>query len=59
MGTKKALIWVGSYTADRNGNGEGIVAISADDDGHLTSLGLAIAANSPSFLALHPSLPVV
>ncbi|WP_178992898.1 lactonase family protein [Paenarthrobacter nitroguajacolicus] len=59
MGTKKALIWVGSYTADRNGNGQGIVALSADDDGRLTSLGLATAANSPSFLALHPSLPVV
>ncbi|ABM09229.1 lactonase family protein [Paenarthrobacter aurescens] len=52
-------MWVGSYTADRDGKGEGIVALSADDDGKLTSLGLAIAANSPSFLALHPSLPVV
>ena len=59
MATQKTLIWVGSYTADRNGNGEGIVALSADDDGQLTSLGLATAANSPSFLALHPSLPVV
>ncbi|MGR0160570.1 lactonase family protein [Paenarthrobacter nitroguajacolicus] len=52
-------MWVGSYTADRNGKGEGIAALSADDDGHLTPLGLAIAANSPSFLALHPTLPVV
>ncbi|MFK0042084.1 lactonase family protein [Paenarthrobacter sp. NPDC090517] len=59
MATQKTLIWVGSYTADRNANGEGIVALSADDDGQLTSLGLAIAADSPSFLALHPSLPVV
>lgn len=59
MAVQDALIWVGSYTADRNGKGEGIVALSADDDGGLTSLGLAIAANSPSFLALHPSLPVV
>ncbi|MET3903446.1 6-phosphogluconolactonase [Paenarthrobacter sp. 4246] len=53
------LIWVGSYTADRNGNGEGISALSADSDGKLTALGLAVAANSPSFLALHPTLPVV
>ncbi|WP_017197048.1 beta-propeller fold lactonase family protein [Arthrobacter sp. M2012083] len=59
MAIQKTLIWVGSYTADRNGNGEGIVALSADDTGRLTSLGLAITANSPSFLALHPSLPVV
>lgn len=59
MAVHEALIWVGSYTADRDGKGEGIVALSADDDGKLTSLGLAIAANSPSFLALHPSLPVV
>lgn len=55
----ETLIWVGSYTADRNGNGKGIAALSADDDGQLTSVGLAISANSPSFLALHPTLPVV
>lgn len=54
-----ALIWVGCYTADRDGNGEGITALAADDDGQLSSLGLAVHANSPSFLALHPTLPVV
>ncbi|MBT2585260.1 beta-propeller fold lactonase family protein [Arthrobacter sp. ISL-95] len=52
-------MWVGSYTADRNGKGEGIAALSAGDDGQLASRGLAITANSPSFLALHPTLPVV
>ncbi|MEV7607363.1 beta-propeller fold lactonase family protein [Paenarthrobacter sp. NPDC089322] len=55
----KNLIWTGSYTADRNGKGQGIGAITADSEGKLTTVGLAVAANSPSFLALHPSLPVV
>ena len=59
MVSQETLIWVGSYTADRNGKGEGIAALSADDNGQLTSLGLAVPANSPSFLALHPALPVV
>lgn len=53
------LIWTGSYTADRNANGKGIGAISVDSDGKLTSLGLAAAADSPSFLAKHPTLPVI
>lgn len=53
------MIWTGSYTADRNGNGEGIGALNVDADGELTSLGLAVAANSPSFLAVHPTLPVL
>ncbi|MGJ3190591.1 lactonase family protein [Paenarthrobacter nitroguajacolicus] len=52
-------MWAGCYTADRNGKGEGITALSADDHGKLTSLGVAVEANSPSFLALHPTLPVV
>ncbi|MFE4196200.1 lactonase family protein [Paenarthrobacter sp. NPDC056912] len=52
-------MWAGCYTADRDGNGKGIVALSADGNGKLTSAGLAVAANSPSFLALHPTLPVI
>lgn len=59
METAETLIWTGSYTADRNGNGKGIAALSADDSGQLTSVGLATEANSPSFLALHPMLPVI
>ncbi|MFC8039795.1 lactonase family protein [Paenarthrobacter sp. NPDC057355] len=55
----ETVIWTGSYTADRNAKGEGIAAISADSEGHLTSLGLAVAADSPSFLASHPTLPVL
>ncbi|WP_284977060.1 beta-propeller fold lactonase family protein [Arthrobacter sp. efr-133-TYG-104] len=57
--TTETLIWTGSYTADRNANGKGIAALSVDDNGQLTNMGLAVAADSPSFLAVHPSLPVV
>lgn len=59
MTTHESLLWVGSYTADRNGHGKGITALSADSGGGLTAVGLAVEANSPSFLALHPTLPVV
>ena len=55
----ESMIWTGSYTADRNAKGEGIGAISIDGQGNLTSLGLAVSADSPSFLAPHPTLPVL
>jgi 6-phosphogluconolactonase len=53
------LIWTGSYTADSGGHGAGIGAISVAPDGTLISRGTAAKADSPSFLAAHPSLPVV
>jgi 6-phosphogluconolactonase (cycloisomerase 2 family) len=53
------LIWTGSYTADSGGSGAGIGAVAAAADGTLHWLGVAAAADSPSFLAVHPSLPVV
>ena len=53
------LIWTGSYTADSGGAGTGIGAVTAAADGTLRWLGVAAAADSPSFLAVHPSLPVV
>ena len=53
------LIWTGSYTADSGGSGSGIGAVAAAADGTLHWLGVATAADSPSFLAVHPSLPVV
>ncbi|WP_200952015.1 beta-propeller fold lactonase family protein [Arthrobacter sp. Soil736] len=53
------LIWTGSYTADSGGHGAGIGAVSANPDGTLTWLGTAAKADSPSFIAVHPSLPVV
>lgn len=53
------LIWTGCYTPDKGGRGEGIGAIRTAPDGTLSWLGLATKADSPSFLAAHPSLPVV
>ncbi|MFH5879577.1 lactonase family protein [Arthrobacter sp. NA-172] len=53
------LIWAGAYTADSDGKGMGIGAIAVGDDGDLSWLGTAVEAPSPSFLAVHPALPVV
>jgi 6-phosphogluconolactonase len=55
----RPLIWTGSYTADSGGHGAGIGAISVAADGTLIWRGTAAKADSPSFLAAHPSLPVV
>jgi 6-phosphogluconolactonase len=52
-------IWIGTYTPDGGGRGEGIGALSARPDGALEWLGTAVKADSPSFLAVHPTLPVV
>jgi 6-phosphogluconolactonase len=43
-------IWVGSYTSDSGGNGEGITRLTARADGTLESHGIAVAADSPSYL---------
>ncbi|MDQ0635757.1 6-phosphogluconolactonase [Arthrobacter pascens] len=53
------LIWTGTYTPDGGGRAEGIGAISSAPDGTLTWLGTAVKASSPSFVAVHPTLPVV
>ena len=53
------LIWTGCYTADGGGRGTGIGALRAGADGTLRWLGVAAAADSPSFLAVHPTLDVV
>ncbi|HSO90439.1 MAG TPA: beta-propeller fold lactonase family protein [Arthrobacter sp.] len=53
------LIWAGCYTADGGGSGAGIGALHAGPDGTLRWLGVAAAADSPSFLAVHPTLDVV
>ncbi|HEY5222048.1 MAG TPA: beta-propeller fold lactonase family protein [Microbacteriaceae bacterium] len=52
-------LWSGSYTADSNGQGSGIGLLHTADDGTLGGTQLATATDSPSFLAQHPSLPVV
>jgi hypothetical protein len=50
------LIWTGCYTPDGGGRGSGIGALRAGTDGTLRWLGVAAAADSPSFLAMHPAL---
>ncbi len=45
-------IWVGGYTEDLSGMAEGITLLKVADDGSLADHGLAIAADSPSFLTL-------
>lgn len=56
---RASAFWSGSYTADSNGTGEGIGALSANDEATLAWQGAAVAANSPSFIAAHPAAPVV
>jgi 6-phosphogluconolactonase (cycloisomerase 2 family) len=57
--TSDTIIWTGTYTPDGGGRAEGIGALRAHDDGSLEWLGTAVQAQSPSFLAVHPALPVV
>ena len=52
-------LWIGSYTPDGGGRAQGIGAVREHQDGSLEWLGTAVAAESPSFLAVHPALPVV
>ena len=55
----RVALWVGSYTSDMDGSGEGVVALGRDADGRYAPLGPATAVASPSFLALHPTQPVL
>ena len=55
----RPLIWTGSYTADSGGHGAGIGAISVASDGTLAWQGTAVKAESPSFISVHPTLPLV
>lgn len=53
------FVWFGCYTNKKSG-GEGIYVARFDaNKGTLTQPTLAIAARNPSFLALHPKLPVL
>lgn len=56
---QQTLIWTGTYTADGGGRAKGIGALSAHPDGSLEWRGTAVEADSPSFVAAHPTLPVV
>jgi len=60
MGATDEHVFVGSYTGDKGGDGEGIALLRRDPaSGALTSLGLAARTPSPSFLAQHPTLPIL
>lgn len=52
------LFWLGSYTEDAGGSGAGISALRQEDRGTLHPLASS-ALDSPSFLAAHPTLPVI
>lgn len=54
------FVFVGSYTGESGGEGEGIALLRRDPaTGDLTRIGLAARTPSPSFLTRHPSLPVL
>jgi 6-phosphogluconolactonase (cycloisomerase 2 family) len=54
------LVYIGCYTAETGGSGEGILVASRDPHiGILDPIGTAASTPSPSFLARHPRLPVL
>lgn len=60
MTSQPDLVFVGCYTQEGGGKGEGIALLRRDPDtGALTWLGVAAVSRSPSFLAQHPALPVL
>ncbi|AEV82150.1 3-carboxymuconate cyclase [Actinoplanes sp. SE50] len=60
MGANAEYVFVGCYTGDKGGEGDGITLLRRDPaGGELTRLGLAARTPSPSFLTRHPTLPVL
>ncbi|GGN67901.1 hypothetical protein GCM10010112_31740 [Actinoplanes lobatus] len=60
MGSSDEYVFVGCYTGDKGGEGDGITLLRRDPaTGDLIRLGLAARTPSPSFLAQHPTLPVL
>ncbi|MFK3983715.1 lactonase family protein [Micromonospora sp. NPDC050397] len=54
------ILYLGCYTAASGGRGDGVVAVRRDPvSGALEPLGTVAPTGSPSFLARHPSLPVL
>ncbi|GGH98481.1 lactonase family protein [Arthrobacter liuii] len=53
------IIWIGTYTPDGGGRAKGVGAVREHQDGSLEWLGTAAEAQSPSFVAVHPKLPMV
>ncbi|MFI0416988.1 lactonase family protein [Spongiactinospora sp. 9N601] len=52
------LIYIGGYTPDSGGAGPGITTVRMEHDGRLTAVA-ETAASGPSFVAAHPTLPVL
>ncbi|WP_022882076.1 lactonase family protein [Gryllotalpicola ginsengisoli] len=52
-------IWIGGYTSDMAGTARGIASVEVAPDGTLGTPKLAAPMRSPSFVAQHPSLPVL
>jgi 6-phosphogluconolactonase (cycloisomerase 2 family) len=52
-------LWSGSYTADSDGHGDGIGALTLAGDGTVADVRAAVATDSPSFIAAHPTQPVL
>ena len=60
MAAHREYVFVGGYTADKGGEAEGIALLRRDPwSGVLTRLGVAVRTRSPSFLAQHPTLPIL
>ncbi|WP_250000833.1 lactonase family protein [Actinoplanes sp. M2I2] len=60
MGASDEYVFVGGYTPDKGGDGEGVVLLRRDPvSGVLTRVGVAARTPSPSFLTRHPALPVL
>ncbi|MCO8272735.1 lactonase family protein [Actinoplanes sp. TRM 88003] len=60
MGASEEFVFVGGYTVDKGGDGEGIVRLTRDaSTGVLSRSGVVARTPSPSFLARHPELPVL
>ncbi|GAA2630488.1 lactonase family protein [Paractinoplanes durhamensis] len=60
MGSHGEFVFVGGYTGDKGGEAEGITLLRRDPaSGVLTRLGVAARTPSPSFLAQHPTLPIL
>jgi 6-phosphogluconolactonase len=60
MGANDEYVFLGCYTGESGGEGEGIALLRRDPaTGDLTRLGVAARTPSPSFLAQHPTRPVL
>ena len=60
MGANDEYVFLGCYTGETGGEGEGIALLRRDPaTGDLTRLGVAARTPSPSFLAQHPTLKVL